>query len=247
MSEKTPHILITDDDREIRDLLSRFLEKHGFRCSQAADGRDMRRILGDAKIDLLVLDVMMPGETGLQLCAQLRADRNAALARLPIIMLTAAGEETDRIIGLEMGADDYLPKPFSPRELLARIRAVLRRGMHEAPAGAEPLQLLLFDDWRIDLSGRRVSGPAGEVELSTGEFDLLVALAERAQRVLSRDQLLDLTKGRTAQPFDRSIDVQIGRLRRKIEADPAQPRFITTVRGGGYMFAAKVSRETGTA
>jgi len=247
MSEKTPHILITDDDREIRDLLSRFLEKHGFRCSQAADGRDMRRILADAKIDLLVLDVMMPGETGLQLCAQLRADRNAALARLPIIMLTAAGEETDRIIGLEMGADDYLPKPFSPRELLARIRAVLRRGVHEAPAGVEPLQLLVFDDWRIDLSGRRVSGPAGEVELSTGEFDLLVALAERAQRVLSRDQLLDLTKGRTAQPFDRSIDVQIGRLRRKIEADPAQPRFITTVRGGGYMFAAKVSRETGTA
>jgi len=247
MSEKTPHILITDDDRDIRDLLSRFLEKHGFRCSQAADGRDMRRILADAKIDLLVLDVMMPGETGLQLCAQLRADRNAALARLPIIMLTAAGEETDRIIGLEMGADDYLPKPFSPRELLARIRAVLRRGTHEAPAGVEPLQLLVFDDWRIDLSGRRVSGPAGEVELSTGEFDLLVALAERAQRVLSRDQLLDLTKGRTAQPFDRSIDVQIGRLRRKIEADPAQPRFITTVRGGGYMFAAKVSRETGTA
>jgi len=247
MSEKTPHILITDDDREIRDLLSRFLEKHGFRCSQAADGRDMRRMLADAKIDLLVLDVMMPGETGLQLCAQLRADRNTALSRLPIIMLTAAGEETDRIIGLEMGADDYLPKPFSPRELLARIRAVLRRGIHEAPAGGEELQLLIFEDWRIDLSGRRVRGPAGEVELSTGEFDLLVALAERPQRVLSRDQLLDLTKGRMAQPFDRSIDVQIGRLRRKIENDPTQPRFITTVRGGGYMFAAKVSRETGSA
>ncbi|MBI2255162.1 MAG: response regulator [Proteobacteria bacterium] len=247
MSEKAPHILITDDDREIRDLLSRFLEKHGFRCSQAADGRDMRRLLADAKIDLLVLDVMMPGETGLQLCAQLRADRNTTLSRLPIIMLTAAGEETDRIIGLEMGADDYLPKPFSPRELLARIRAVLRRGAHEAPMGGEELDFLVFEDWRVDLSGRRVSGPAGEVELSTGEFDLLVALAERPQRVLSRDQLLDLTKGRTAQPFDRSIDVQIGRLRRKIESDPAQPRFITTVRGGGYMFAAKVTRETGTA
>ncbi|WP_374654453.1 response regulator [Dongia sp.] len=247
MSEKAAHILIVDDDREIRDLLSRFLEKHGFRCSQAADGRDMRRQLADARIDLIVLDVMMPGETGLQLCAQLRADRNTALSRLPVIMLTAAGEETDRIVGLEMGADDYLPKPFSPRELLARIRAVLRRGGHEAAHANEPVQMLMFEDWRIDLSARRVAGPAGEVELSTGEFDLLVALAERPQRVLSRDQLLDLTKGRSAQPFDRSIDVQIGRLRRKIESDPGQPRFVTTVRGGGYMFAVKVTRETGLA
>jgi two-component system, OmpR family, response regulator len=247
MTEKSPHILIVDDDREIRDLLSRFLEKHGFRCSQAAEGREMRRQLADAKIDLMVLDVMMPGETGLQLCAQLRAEKNSQVARLPIIMLTAAGEETDRIVGLEMGADDYLPKPFSPRELLARIRAVLRRGGQDLGPVGEPVPLLVFEDWRIDLSGRRVSGPAGEVELSTGEFDLLVALAERPQRVLSRDQLLDLTKGRTAQPFDRSIDVQIGRLRRKIERDPAQPKFITTVRGGGYMFAAKVARETGSA
>lgn len=244
MTEKTPHILIVDDDREIRDLLSRFLEKHGFRCSQAAEGREMRRQLGDAKIDLIVLDLMMPGETGLQLCAQLRAEKQAGIARIPIIMLTAAGEETDRIIGLEMGADDYLPKPFSPRELLARIRAVLRRG-GDLPVGGDGGQALVFDTWRIDLSGRRVTGPTGDVELSTGEFDLLVALAERPQRVLSRDQLLDLTKGRTAQPFDRSIDVQIGRLRRKIELDPAQPKFITTVRGGGYMFATKVSRETG--
>jgi two-component system OmpR family response regulator len=195
----------------------------------------------------LVLDVMLPGETGLQLCAQLRAERNAALARLPIVMLTAAGEETDRIVGLEMGADDYLPKPFSPRELLARIRAVLRRGGHEAPAADAAAPVLAFDGWRIDLSARRVFGPQGEVELSTGEFDLLVALAERPQRVLSREQLLDLTKGRTAQLFDRSIDMQIGRLRRKIEQDPAQPRFITTVRGGGYMFALKVTREAGAA
>ena len=234
MNDKAPHILITDDDREIRDLLSRFLEKHGFRCSQAADGRDMRRVLADGKIDLLVLDVMMPGETGLQLCAQLRADRNTALSRLPIVMLTAAGEETDRIIGLEMGADDYLPKPFSPRELLARIRAVLRRGIHEAPVGGEELQLLVFDDWRIDLSGRRVSGPAGEVELSSGEFDLLVALAERPQRVLSRDQLLDLTKGRTAQPFDRSIDVHLSSIRHKLGLRPDGRSWIETVRGLGY-------------
>lgn len=245
MSEKTPHILIVDDDQEIRDLLSRFLEKHGFRCTRAAGGRDMRRVLADAQIDLLVLDIMMPGETGLQLCAQLRADHNTALARLPIIMLTAAGEETDRIIGLEMGADDYLPKPFSPRELLARIRAVLRRGSYEGPADSGSMQLLTFDSWHINLSARCVIGAQGEVELSTGEFDLLVALAERPQRVLSRDQLLDLTKGRTAQPFDRSIDVQIGRLRKKIENDPTQPRIITTVRGGGYMFTPKVTREIG--
>ena len=247
MTEKTPHILIVDDDREIRDLLSRFLEKHGLRCSQAADGREMRRVLADSRIDLVVLDVMLPGETGLQLCAQLRAERNAELARLPIVMLTAAGEETDRIVGLEMGADDYLPKPFSPRELLARIRAVLRRGGHAAATAAEAAPVLAFAGWRIDLSARRVFGPQGEVELSTGEFDLLVALAERPQRVLSREQLLDLTKGRTAQLFDRSIDMQIGRLRRKIEEDPAQPRFITTVRGGGYMFALKVTREAGAA
>lgn len=246
MTEKSPHILIVDDDREIRDLLARFLDKHGFRCTPAADGREMRRQLADAKIDLIVLDVMMPGETGLQLCAQLRAEKQSGLARIPIIMLTAAGDETDRIIGLEMGADDYLPKPFSPRELLARIRAVLRRGGDGSVAG-DTGQALVFADWRIDLSGRRVSGPRGDVDLSTGEFDLLVALAERPQRVLSRDQLLDLTKGRSAQPFDRSIDVQIGRLRRKIETDPAQPKFITTVRGGGYMFAAKVARESGAA
>lgn len=247
MTEKSPHILIVDDDREIRELLSRFLDKHGFRCSSAADGRDMRRQLADARIDLIVLDVMMPGETGLQLCAQLRAERQSGIARIPIIMLTAAGEETDRIIGLEMGADDYLPKPFSPRELLARIRAVLRRAGGDAPVTGETRQALLFDGWRIDLDGRRISGPKGDVELSTGEFDLLVALAERPHRVLSRDQLLDLTKGRSAQPFDRSVDVQIGRLRRKIEPDPTQPKIITTVRGGGYMFAAKVARESGSA
>lgn len=243
MSEKSPHILIVDDDREIRELLSRFLARHGYRCMVAADGRDMRRQLADTRVDLIVLDVMMPGETGLQLCAQLRAGKDSATARIPVIMLTAAGDETDRIIGLEMGADDYLPKPFNPRELLARIRAVLRRAGSGTAETEAVGGILAFDCWRIDLGGRRVSGPNGDIELSTGEFDLLVALAERPQRVLSRDQLLDLTRGRVAQPFDRSIDVQVGRLRRKIEADPAQPRLITTVRGGGYMFAAAVARE----
>jgi two-component system OmpR family response regulator len=253
--EKTPHILIVDDDREIRDLLSRFLQKHGFRASTAADGRDMRKILADARIDLIVLDVMMPGETGLQICAQLRAQgipgasgaagASRGAARTPIIMLTAAGEDTDRIVGLEMGADDYLPKPFNPRELLARIRAVLRRTEDGGRPVGEPDDSLVlhFDGWQLDLGARRLANPDGsEVDLSAGEFDLLAALAQRPRRVLSRDQLLDLCKGRAAQPFDRSIDVQVGRLRRKIEPDPTEPRIITTVRGGGYMFAPEVTR-----
>jgi two-component system OmpR family response regulator len=249
--EKTPHILIVDDDREIRDLLSRFLQKHGFRASAAAEGREMRKILADARIDLIVLDVMMPGETGLQLCAQLRAQgvpgaSAAGSTRIPIIMLTAAGEDTDRIVGLEMGADDYLPKPFNPRELLARIRAVLRRSDDVGRPAADPDRppVLRFEGWQLDLGARRVLNPEGqEVELSAGEFDLLSALAQRPRRVLSRDQLLDLCKGRAAQPFDRSIDVQVGRLRRKIEPDPAEPRIIITVRGGGYMFAPEVTRD----
>jgi two-component system OmpR family response regulator len=248
--EKTPHILIVDDDREIRDLLSRFLQKHGFRASTAADGRDMRKILADARIDLIVLDVMMPGETGLQICAQLRAQgipgpSGAGAARTPIIMLTAAGEDTDRIVGLEMGADDYLPKPFNPRELLARIRAVLRRSEDGGrPVGEIDTSMILqFEGFQLDLGARRLTGPeSNDIDLSAGEFDLLSALAQRPRRVLSRDQLLDLCKGRAAQPFDRSIDVQVGRLRRKIEPDPAEPRIITTVRGGGYMFAPEVTR-----
>ena len=251
--EKTPHILIVDDDREIRDLLSRFLQKHGFRASAAADGRDMRRVLADARIDLIVLDIMMPGETGLQICAQLRAQgipgpSGTGATRIPIIMLTAAGEDTDRIVGLEMGADDYLPKPFNPRELLARIRAVLRRSEDAGRplTEVERSAVLQFDGWQLDLGARRVTNPEGrEVDLSAGEFDLLAAMAQRPRRVLSRDQLLDLCKGRAAQPFDRSIDVQVGRLRRKIEPDPAEPRIITTVRGGGYMFAPEVTRSGG--
>ncbi|HVT52806.1 MAG TPA: response regulator [Dongiaceae bacterium] len=248
--EKTPHILIVDDDREIRDLLSRFLQKHGFRASAAADGRDMRRILADARIDLIVLDVMMPGESGLQLCAQLRAQgipgpSGTSATRTPIIMLTAAGEDTDRIVGLEMGADDYLPKPFNPRELLARIRAVLRRSEDAGRplTEADRAAVLHFDGWQLDLGARRVINPEGrDIDLSAGEFDLLAVLAQRPRRVLSRDQLLDLCKGRAAQPFDRSIDVQVGRLRKKIEPDPTEPRIITTVRGGGYMFAPEVTR-----
>jgi len=231
-----PHILVVDDDREIRDLLNRFLVKHGLRVSTARDGVEMSRILDGAAIDLVVLDLMLPGEDGLSLCRKLRSTTN-----LPVIMLTAMGEDTDRIVGLEMGADDYLPKPFNPRELLARIKAVLRR-VQSLPAASPKGDTAKFDGWTLDLGSRRLTSPQGEeVELSTGEYDLLLAFATHPRRVLSRDQLLDLARGRTAAPFDRSVDIQVMRLRRKIEADPKEPRLIKTVRGGGYMFAAEVT------
>ncbi len=240
--ERSAHILVVDDDREIRNLLSKFLTKNGLRVSVAGDGREMRRVLAEAKIDLIVLDIMLPGETGLTLCGQLRATSS-----IPILMLTAVGEETDRIIGLEMGADDYMPKPFNPRELLARIRAILRRSEDRTAAAvaaaAESDPVLTFDGWTLHPARRQLLDPSGQpVDLTGGEFDLLATLVERPQRVLSRDRLLDLTKGRAASLFDRSIDVQIGRLRRKLEtAAPGSGGLIATVRGGGYMFTAAVA------
>ena len=236
---RSPHILVVDDDREIRSLVAQFLKKHGYRVSDAPDGRSMMRQLESGRFDLIVLDLMLPGEDGLSLCRRVRTDSS-----LPIIMLTAMGEETDRIVGLEMGADDYLPKPFNPRELLARIKAVLRRaGVTETDGGEAVKGEIAFDDWRIDLTKRELRAPDGAlVALTAGEFDLLSVLVERAGRVLSRDQLLDLTRGREAAPFDRSIDVQISRLRRKIEQDPKNPKVIKTVRGGGYALASKVDR-----
>jgi len=237
MTEPTlPHVLVVDDDREIRDLLSRFLTKHGMRVTAARDGVEMAKALEERGIDIVVLDLMLPGEDGLALCRRLRGQSN-----LPVIMLTAMGEETDRIVGLEMGADDYLAKPFNPRELLARIKAVLRRAqaVPAAPASGESLR---FDGWMLELAARRLIAPDGrEVPLSTGEHDLLLAFLTHPRRVLSRDQLLDLARGRAAAPFDRSIDIQVMRLRRKIEADPKEPRLIKTVRGGGYIFSAEVA------
>ncbi len=239
----SPHILIVDDDREIRDLLSRYLAKNGYRATTAADGREMRKAVSERAIDLIILDLMLPGEDGLTLCRNLRAESG-----VPVIMLTAKGDEVDRIVGLEMGADDYLAKPFSPRELVARIKAVLRR----AGAGAgglaggrrgESEAVLSFSGWRLDLERRELTSPDDVlVPLSGGEFGLLAALASHPGRVLSRDQLLDLARGRDALPFDRSIDVQVSRLRRKIEANPREPVLIKTVRGGGYMFASEVER-----
>ena len=241
--ETAPHILVVDDDREIRDLLARFLRKHGFRVDSAGDGKEMWRLLDAGRFDLIVLDLMLPGEDGLSLCRRLRA-QTATPASPPIIMLTAIGEEMDRIIGLEMGADDYLAKPFNPRELLARMRAVLRRsGAAPIPSEAADGEVLAFAGWRLDLARRQLLDPGGgAVDLTGGEFELLCALASHPQRLLSREQLLDLTRGRDAVPFDRAIDVQISRLRGKIEADAKNPAIIKTVRGAGYIFAAKVER-----
>ena len=235
--EGSAHLLVVDDDREIRDLLGRFLTKHGYRVTTARDGKDMRRALADWRIDLIILDLMLPGEDGLSLCRELRAK-----SAIPVIMLTAMGEETDRIVGLEMGADDYLPKPFNPRELLARVKAVLRRAPGDAASARQVGEGVLgFAGWSFDLASRRLQSPDGLlVDLTAGEFALLVAFVQHPHRVLSRDQLLDLSRGRSTVPFDRSVDIQVSRLRRKIEADPKEPALIKTVRGGGYVFTPRV-------
>lgn len=229
------HILVVDDDTEIRDLLKRFLSRNGFRVTSVGDGAGMRSALAQSGVDLIVLDVMMPGDDGLALCRQLRAK-----SVTPIIMLTAMGDETDRIVGLEMGADDYLAKPFNPRELLARIKAVLRRSGQGARAGGGTV--LGFDGWKLDLTKRELMSPKGElVDLTGGEFDLLVAFAEHPQRTLSREQLLDLTRGRLGSPYDRSIDIQVSRLRQKMGEDAKEPKLIKTVRSVGYIFSTKVT------
>jgi two-component system, OmpR family, response regulator len=238
---RTPHILIVDDDGEIRDLVGRLLEREDFRVSRAEDGVGARRILLDNAIDLIVLDVMLPGKDGLTLCRELRGEQ----IQVPIIMLTAKGDDIDRILGLEMGADDYLSKPFNGRELTARIRAVLRRTPVSPPDDQDlPARYLCFEGWRLD-TGKRdlLSKDNVVVSLSSGEFELLFALARRPQRTLSRDQLLDLTRGRSTVLFDRSIDIQVSRLRRKLEEDPKNPKLIKTVWGGGYLFAADVAVE----
>ncbi|EKP0309654.1 response regulator [Aeromonas veronii] len=239
MNQGNTHILVVDDHSEIRDLLKRFLEQHGLRVSCARDGKEMKRLLEEREFDLLVLDLMMPGEDGLSLCRELRVKSN-----LPIIMLTAMGEETDRIIGLEMGADDYLAKPFNPRELLARIKAVMRRTQADPQPTAETLTRdLRFDRWLLDVNRRELVDEDGVgLSLSTAEFDLLKVFLERPQRVLSRDQLLDLARGREAVAFDRAIDTLVSRLRRKLERDPKNPELIKTIWGGGYMFSADVTQ-----
>jgi len=233
----TPHILLVEDDREISTLVSKFFRGNELRVSTARDAREMDRILKGSRIDLIVLDVMLPGEDGLAICRRIRS-----ISDMPVIMLTAKGEEIDRIVGLEMGADDYLTKPFNPRELLARIRAVFRRAGMSTVATAGQKSIFTFQGWQLDTSVRQLHDPDGvRVALTGAEFELLLTFCERPRRVLSRDQLIDLTRGRAAAPFERSIDVLVSRLRQKLEKDPRDPIIIQTIRAGGYMFAPEVN------
>ena len=234
-----PHLLLVDDERSIREPLAAYLGKQGFRVTQAADAAAARMRMAAYAIDLVILDIMMPGEDGLSLCRHI-----AATSDLPVILLTARAEETERIIGLEMGADDYVVKPFSPRELAARIKVVLRRRVagtarqHPPESGSYG-----FAGWILRTGERALVDRQGvSVPLSTGEYNLLLALVTRPRQVLTRDQLLDLTQGREAAAFDRAIDNQVSRLRRKIEAEGKAPEIIKTVWGGGYMLSAEVTR-----
>lgn len=231
------HILVVDDHPDIRDALARYLKEHGYRVTTADRAQSARQALDTSAIDLVVLDIMMPGEDGLSLCRHLRATTS-----LPVILLTAMADDTDRIIGLEMGADDYVTKPFNPRELLARIKAVLRRAGAMPPVEAEaPGTRYRFGPWTFDPGAQVLSGPGGgPIALSTGESLLLGVFVRHPGRVLNRDQLLDLTRGRTAQLFDRAIDNQVSRLRKKVERDARNPEYIKTHWGGGYSFAAPV-------
>lgn len=227
------HIAIVDDNRDIRDLVAQYLSQHDYRVTALDGGAALKRLVEKTPPDLIVLDIMMPGEDGLSICRELRKS-----SAIPVIFLTAMTEDTDRIIGLELGADDYLIKPFNPRELLARIRAVLRRGGFAAAAQVPPVvtaKVVRFDQWQLDMGRQELQGPDGvDVPLSTAEFRLLKVLIENPMIVLSREKLLDLTIGRNADPFDRSIDNQVSRLRKKIEPDPKSPSIIKTHWGGGY-------------
>lgn len=237
MSPTPEHLLVVDDDREIRRLIEEYLTQAGYRVATAADGKAMRRLMEQHRFDLVVLDLMLPGEDGLSLCRDLRSRSN-----IPVLMLTARGSEIDRIVGLEMGADDYLAKPFNPRELLARIRSILRRA-HALPTNLVPEEVAVFRfaGWTLEVASRNVTAPDGlVVPLSGAEFRLLRVLLEHPHRVFSRDQLLELTNGREAILFDRSIDVLVGRLRKRLRDDGKEPALIKTVRGEGYVLAASV-------
>ena len=238
MSTPADHILVVDDDPEIRHLLRQYLEKNGYQVTAVAEGGGMWMTLERSRVDLIVLDLMLPGVDGLELCRDLRAR-----SKVPVIMLTARGDEMDRVLGLEMGADDYLAKPFSARELLARIKVVLRR-VRDLPVDplADSPERLAFNGWTLDTRTQHLTSPDGlVVPLSQAEFRLLQTLLIHPNRALTRDQLLDLTQGRDARPFDRSIDVLIGRLRRHLGDDAREPELIKTVRGRGYMLAARVT------
>jgi len=232
-SKERYRILIVDDDARLRNLLERYLDEQGFGVKAVADGTQMDRALLREHFDLMVLDLMLPGEDGLSICRRLRG----AESDLPIVMLTARSDEVDRIIGLEIGADDYLPKPFNPRELLARINAVLRRRPRTLPgAPAEATEVVSFGQVEVDLGARRLSRNGEDQPLTTGEFALLKVLLQHPREPLSRDRLMELARGREYDAFDRSIDVQISRLRKLVEDEPAKPRYLQTVWGFGYVF-----------
>lgn len=236
------HILVVEDDGEMRHLVARLLREAGFRVSPARDGREMWEVIGHggSPPDLIVLDVMLPGVSGIDLCRHLRAE-----SRVPIIMLTARSDETDRVVGLEVGADDYVAKPFAPREFVARVRAVLRRAQIVPTGAPAPARRLCFAGWVLDLARRELTSPAGAaVDLSGAEHDLLLAFLEHPQRVLTREQLMEVAKRRlTIESSDRTVDVQVSRLRRKIEPDDTSSTIIKTVRGSGYVFVPTVTRE----
>ncbi len=231
------HILVVDDHHDIREPLAKYLRKNAYRVSEAKDAASARQVLSSNAIDLVVLDIMMPGEDGLSLCRFLQTNNSIA-----VILLTAMNDETDRIIGLEIGADDYLTKPFNPRELLARIKAVLRRTKAMPPQNIkDKISYFSFAGWQLNIKSRNILSPDGiSIALSTAEFDLLYVFLTHPDMVLNRDQLLDLSRGRDAIPFDRSIDNQISRLRKKIETDPKNPEIIKTIWGGGYMLSVMV-------
>jgi len=239
MTER-PHILVVDDDREIRNLLCEYLEKNGFRTTAVAEGKSLRRTMEHTHIDLVVLDLMLPGDDGLTLCREIRTR-----SQVPIIMLTALGEDIDRIVGMEVGADDYLAKPFNPRELLVRIRAVLRRAVH-APRDPLPneVKAYRFAGWRLDVTSRTLAHESGTaVPLTGAEFRLLSVLLAHPHRVLSRVQLAELTRGRDIDPFDRSIDVRISRLRQALGDGGRSPQIIKTIYGEGYLIGVEVEQE----
>ena len=237
-SSQTTLIAVVEDDPEIRSLIEVLLKREGFDVATCSNGPELDRLMARQRVDLVVLDLMMPGEDGLSICRRLRG----GAIETPVVMVTAKGEDIDRIIGIELGADDYLAKPFNPRELTARIRAILRRtrDVHRAPKAPVP-ETYRFAGWTLEAGSRRLEDAEGrEVELTGGEFDLLMVFLTHAQRVLNRDQLLDWTRGRSAAPYDRTVDVQLSRLRRKLGDNP--PSLIKTVRGGGYLFSPAVER-----
>lgn len=238
MNKTRPHLLLVDDEASIRDPLSKYLERQGFRVTDAADAATARSTLLSYDIDLVLLDIMMPGEDGLSLCRHISATDGP-----PVILLTAKSEETDRIIGLEIGADDYVVKPFSPRELVARVKVVLRRVSSGTPKPERMGESYHFAGWTLNTAEQSLHDPEGVlVPLSSGEHRMLEVLVARAGQVLTRDQLLDLTRGREGGPFDRAIDNQVSRLRRKIEVDAKDPQHIKTIWGGGYRFSTEVKR-----